>query len=316
MGIYHLHNIYVDSDIDLYGQALSDVSNIVPDVTVKKVPMIAEPYSKKISDGIISEHSKTISWFSCYAGFFLIENGKNISICPNETEATASSKLSYPDIELAGFITGWAMSFLMLQRGFSAIHSSALSFGKNAFLVAGLSGAGKSTISLNLLEQGCRYLTDDISYISPDNNLMVYPGLPVQKLCRDAAEKVTDRTLLSYSDTRKDKFSYVNKNSFMNEPAPLKTLYLLECGNTEELSVKEMFGAEKLGAVIDSLYMKNLFDYTNFPIEEKVRCLKLASMIRVFRITRPRNKDTVNDICGTIKKYEGESYGSDSRSYN
>jgi len=299
MRLYFFHNLIFESEIDLYGfiQPLNTIK-AVPDVTIKIADYPFEELLCKIKAGTYCEHSLTRSWFYCYAGIFIIENGNTILVSPSYDYAKTSNIAI--DTVLSGFITGWAMAFLLYQRGFTGLHSSALTLGNGAILIAGQSGAGKTTISLQLQNKGFKYLTDDITYVSPSDGFIVHPGLPVQKICRDISSNITDKSSLIYADSQKDKYAIINTEHHCQIPQELKFLFFMEKKQVDQLIFQELYGFEKLPIIISALYMKNLYTKTHFPPEEKCRCLKLASTIRVIKIQRPENQDTVTEIIKNI----------------
>jgi hypothetical protein len=295
MDLYYFYNLVIQSDIDLYGLSnYKYTQNTIPDVVVNIIDSLPKDISAKTNKGIVAEHSTNYAWFYCYAGCFIIENGRSIHVYPKE---------GINNNELSGFILGWGLSFIFLEKGYTAIHSSALSFKHGVFLISGQSGVGKSTLSSYLLEHGYKYLTDDITYVSPDTDYVVSSGIPIQKICREDTLKIPQKELLIYTDSKKDKYAYINIKDFEQNPARLKVLFLIEISPNEHLEFIELSGPDKLTAILDSLYMKNMFKYTHFPIEEKIRCLKIASVIKIIKIRRPATRNTINEICKYIQQY-------------
>jgi len=295
MDLYYFYNLVIQSDIELYGlSGYNNSNNRIPDVVVKLKDSLPQDIISKTGKGIVAEHQTNYAWFYCYAGCFIIENGCSIHVYPKD---------GITDNELSGFILGWGLSFIFLEKGYTAIHSSALSFKHGVFLISGQSGVGKSTLSSYLLKHGYKYLTDDITYVSPDTDYVVFPGIPIQKICREAALKISEKELLIYTDSKKDKYAYKNIKDFESNPGRLKVLFLIEISPNDSLEFIELSGPDKLTAVLESLYMKNMFGYTHFPIEEKIRCLKIASAIKVIKIRRPAAGNTIEEICNYIQQY-------------
>ena len=195
----------------------------------------------------------------------------------------------------------------MVQRGKIGSHSTALSFKDHAFLISGISGAGKTTTAISLIERGCKYLSDDIAFTSSADNDIVYPALPMQKLCRDVAENISDDKNLVYIDEYKDKFALIDHKNFDTVPKKLAFFFLLETGNISEIKQKTVTGFEKVTLLLESLYMSPLYRKSSFPANVQSECLKLAGSVQVIRLIRPYNKDTVDKICNTIFKTLEES---------
>lgn len=87
------------------------------------------------------------------------------------------------------FLKATPFGILVLQRGELPLHAAALvpPGGSRALLVAGESGAGKSTTSALLVRMGWTLLNDDISrVVFPDGSPVVCPGFQSLKLNADS----------------------------------------------------------------------------------------------------------------------------------
>lgn len=81
---------------------------------------------------------------------------------------------------------------LIYQKGDMPLHGAALvPPGANyAVIFVGDKGAGKSTLSYALIQQGWQLINDDLSRIGyPDDLPIVYPGRAATRLCEDACER-------------------------------------------------------------------------------------------------------------------------------
>ena len=82
------------------------------------------------------------------------------------------------------------MALVRLQRGELFFHGSALYTGEQAILLCGESGAGKSTVAMELLQRKLGFLADDTVRVHPGNyGDAGGASYPQQKLCRDMALK-------------------------------------------------------------------------------------------------------------------------------
>ena len=244
---------------------------------------------------LISEYSHEFCWFKSKIGYITMQSGHMITVYPEGTPS---------DIELATFILGWGLSFLCYQRDTLGIHCTGLWGNGRAFLICGDSGAGKSTTAFSLLDRGYKFLNDDIAFLSETDAFLLHPGFPVQKMCRNVAETVTDKTRLKYIDEDKDKFAYVNIEHFENTPHPLSFLFCIQIGsNISCPKYREVSGLDKVKTILDNLFMNPLFEDNGFPSSVKFSVLQLSAKIRVVKILRPENQDTVDEISSIIESY-------------
>lgn len=288
MYTYFMYGVGIASDIKLY------------DLNEKECE--TEIRIKRISQGLdedecVRKHVNYIPlkngiWFLNRCGQFYILEGNRIEIFPKE---------GVDDLTLSTFITGWCMAFLFSQRHFSAFHCTALEIDGGCVLVSGDSGAGKSTTAMRLIDRGCRYLADDMAMVSHENDYMVMPAFPVQKMCRDVAEKISDGSLL-YVDVDKDKFARTNTRDFCDEARRLKMIVLLKRAYINEVETRELVGLEKFTALLKALFLDGMFEGPDYPAEEKFRVLQIAGACRVISITRPVVGNTLEQICDIIEE--------------
>lgn len=266
--LYHLEERPVKQDVLVhYGTVSDDIA----------------AYTEK---GLASSMSPNRVWFRNDIGHFVISGGNDILVQPVGEVG---------EEDLASFILGWCIAFLFQQRGVSAIHSSAIEIDDRAVLISGVSGSGKSTIALSLIDAGYRYLADDIAMVDPRTDMMIQPAFPQQKVCRNVAEKM-DSAELFYINEKKDKFAYHNQRDFCDEARKLTTMFLLNRYDGDRVLVEKVTGVEKLNSVLKNLFLLDAYRALGFTVEEKVRCLEIAGKIDIYKISRPREKDTVEEI--------------------
>lgn len=286
---YYIYGIGIHSEIKLYNLAEAPVA---PDVTVHYGPLPKDIITRT-QQGLTSCISLSRIWFRNEIGHFIIRNGNEILVHPLEG---ATEK------DLASFILGWSLSFLFLMRGYSAIHCSAIEIDANrAALISGVSGAGKSTTALSLIDAGHRYLADDIIMVQPSPDMLIYPGFPLQKVCRNIAEQI-DPADLFYINERKDKFAYYNTKDFCGEPRRLTTMIMLNKHEGDTVLTEELTGFAKWNCILQNLFLLDAYKSFDYPPEEKARTLELAGKLTIYKISRPTGKDTVEEIRDIIIK--------------
>lgn len=67
--------------------------------------------------------------------------------------------------DLATYLTGPILGFVLRRRGYLSLHASAVQTGTGATIMAGPHGAGKSTIAAALALRGCPLITDDVLHV-------------------------------------------------------------------------------------------------------------------------------------------------------
>lgn len=285
---YYIYGLGIHTEIKLYQL---DERTVPRDVLIH-YGVVSDDILAYTEKGLTSTMSPTRVWFRNDIGHFVITGGNDILVQP-------IGDVSEDD--LASFILGWCIAFLFQLRGSSAIHSSAIEIDEQAVLISGVSGSGKSTIALSLIDAGYRYLADDIAMVDPRKDMMIQPAFPQQKVCRNVAEQM-DSAKLIYINEKKDKFAYHNLKDFCDEPRQLTTMFMLSRYDGDNVLVEEVTGVAKLNAVLKNLFLLDAYRALGFTVEEKMRCLEIAGKINLYKISRPRDKDTVEEIRDTIIK--------------
>ena len=112
---------------------------------------------------------------------FHIRNGKDICI-----EAYDKTSQNWPAIEL--YLFGSIIGIILAQRDLFALHSNAVLIQNKGILIAGESGAGKSTTAAIFQQKGYKVLCDDIVVIN--EKLCINGEFPKIKLWDDALTKL------------------------------------------------------------------------------------------------------------------------------
>lgn len=292
MHYYCMYGVGFESEFVIYNIAETDC---VPQVSIVRISDgydMGEMQKKNINYKILPNGV----WFANRYGQFFVLDGKRIEVLPAEDA---------DDMILSTFICGWCMAFLFAQRGFSAIHCTALEMKGGCVIISGGSGSGKSTTATELIDRGYRYLCDDIAMVSPANGYMVEPAYPLQKICRDVLEKngVQSTDTMLYVDSEKDKFARTNLDDFCSESREFKTFFLLQKGNVSSVQAEELTGLNKLLKMMSGLFLTEMYAGAELPPNEQFRMLQIAGHVRVVSIVRPENGDTLKEVADIIEKW-------------
>ena len=136
------------------------------------------------------------------------------------------------------FLLGQAMPYAAVLQGVETFHASAVEVDGVVLAIAGASGAGKSSLALNLAVAGARFSADDVVAIAPGGTTVVFPG--------PAIANVRDPALRRRAETGERPFGAIVGRSQESvravilpagSPAPLGALYFIERG-TQHASIQ------------------------------------------------------------------------------
>jgi hypothetical protein len=133
--------------------------------------------------------------------------------------------------DLAVYLSGPVMGFVLRLRGRIALHASAVAIQGEAVLFAGESGAGKSTLAALLALQGWPVITEDIAVLDLGGRRpAVLPGHPNVGLWPDMVEPLfgaADALPPLAEGWAKRGFDLLRAGRFSTRPLPLARVYLL-----------------------------------------------------------------------------------------
>ncbi len=268
-----LFGLTIDSELPLPGLELA-AEGRTPDVFVRRGAF------NKNEPGIVTTE----------IGYFAVR-------CGNEIIFDALPGISQRNIRM--YLLGSAMGLLLHQRGLFPLHANAVAFNGGVLAVAGASGAGKSTLAFWFLQNGLALLGDDVLalQVTPDRALAL-PGLPQVRLWREALNcfGLDSKGLeQSFVDADYDKWDLpVAKSALTSENMPLTAVYVLEDG--EEIGFERLTGAARVSALFDHTYRGDYIDLLSASATHWQAVTRLASLVPVFRLQRPRDLSRLADL--------------------
>lgn len=291
----------------LYGQKiqsdilLPEAVSIEPETQVDVVVELCEPPQwvfERVRGGQVDYLEEQVMWFYLKGlVLFYVENGNHIIIY-RESELIS-------EIALRSYLTGSAMSLAIMQRNYIPIHGGTVAWGGQAIIVSGVSGAGKSTITMELYHQGFTFVADDLSVVQVvEGEAQVYPGFPLQKVCRDVVVKNNLNLLdLVYIDEDRDKFARVLKEGYETKPLPVLCMIELKVSDClDSIEFEVVSGGDKFHQLTRNIYRGEVYQRLKNRPERFLRFVKATERIQMYRITRPKHGDFVEDIVECIKR--------------
>ena len=294
---YRIYGLLVRSDISLPGaMACEPDENVDVTAVLGKIPEFLKG-SREKGYGTWTNNFINAWFFTDGAAEFYIEKGKSVIISPVEN----------PNWDLmSSLFLSAAMSLIMLQRNEAVLHGSCLTANNQAFIVSGDSGAGKSTVSFELMKEPYGFLADDTVRVhAVDGTFVAEPSYPQQKICRDMALRLgLQLEKLRYIDEDRDKFAKMCLDRYVNQALPLKLIVILRKDpEAKEVTCRELLGHDYLTAMVHAFYLQNTYrEITGFPAELMMQLLSMASQVKVYAVCRPEAGNTISQVTGQIRK--------------
>jgi hypothetical protein len=212
---------------------------------------------------------------------------------------------TFPDTKIyaiAHVIETILMAFLVhSDEGITLHGSSAVKEGR-AVVIIGACGSGKSTTAAGLASRGWTPICDDLVPITVDKSLgriIVSPGIPAPSLLPDsfkkfakgseAKEEVQQRPL-------KKRLHKLNQSLFYL-PSPLAAIICLDSDSIPNPIISPITGYERLHILVQH---QSSIQGLDFPQKQLSKLIALQNGIRLYSLTRPRDRDSLDEIVGII----------------
>jgi len=217
---------------------------------------------------------------------------------------TCSPPLTMDD--LAVYLRGPVMGFVLRRRGVMALHASAVAIEGQAVVLCGPSEAGKSTTAAALALRGVPVLSDDITALSEGGaDFQVEPGYPRICLWPDAVHDLLGQpdALPRLTPSWEKCFLPLDGNNarFEAQRKPLGAVYLLapRAAEANAPRIEEMGAREALLELVQNTYMNWLLDRSQRAAEFDALS-KLVTHVPVRRIVPHADPGRIGSLCDLI----------------
>ena len=228
--------------------------------------------------------------FATPSQYFLRIPGIARYLVTNGTEIVVSPDADALPLDVRAYLLGTIFVVLCQQRGLLPLHASAVSSAKGVVAFLGRSGQGKSSLAAHLAGRGFAVVADDVCLIdpAPPGDIMVIPTAPWLKLWRNSLESMgrpADGLERVFSDDDKYRLPLPSGQT----PEPIRTLIFLEDGeiSSPEIRLEEVSAVEAVPLLMNLTHSAYLLQATGQREESFLRCGKVSSQARAYRLKRP-----------------------------
>lgn len=208
--------------------------------------------------------------------------------------------------DAATYLLGPIMGFVLLLRGSTCLHASAVAIGEQAIALVGPAGSGKSTTAAAFAALGYGILAEDVVTLNDrQSTFWVQPGYPCIRLWPHSVEtlyggpnklpKLTPTWDKCFLDLSQDRYT------FHEQPLPLAAVYMLgiRSGDLKAPYVRGISQAQSLMSLVANTYATNLMD-RSMRAREFDLLSRLVSKVPVRRLTPSIKPEYIGRLCDTI----------------
>lgn len=208
-------------------------------------------------------------------------------------------------------LLGPILGSVLRMRGVVSLHACVLEVASRAVVVAGRSGAGKSTVAATLARLGHAVLSDDVAALGRNERgtWIAHPGYPRLRLEPETLQMVgadvdgldtvqtsLPKRYLELSDGRQE-----TPWRFWSDPLPLAAVYVLERdGNVASPGVERLHGPARMETLLGQVRDSSLRLEQATRAAEWEQLARLAGEVEVRRLLCPEGLDSVSSTCQAL----------------
>ena len=196
-----------------------------------------------------------------------------------------------------------AMAAAISLQGYPILHGSSMVCNGNAFVISGISGAGKSSLTTALAAEGVALHSDDISVVDMDATMpRVAPGYPRLKIDTTLPQylSLNDATLLPVVTTEADlseKWISADElpGGFHPDSAPLSGIFVLleRLPDQDTPSVTRLSPMAGTLALTEHIYGREWLNPPDF--QHLQFCRQLAESLPIYQVSMPDNLSKLSE---------------------
>lgn len=218
--------------------------------------------------------------------------------------ATWPDTLSLEDT--ATYLLGPVLGFVLLLRGITCLHASAIAIEDRAIGLLGPAGAGKSTTAAAFAKLGYPVLSDDLVPLRDEGNIFtVLPGYPWLRLWPTSVEMLYGSPdvlpLLTPNWDKRYLDTTASGYQFCSRPLPLAAIYILgeRCDHRAAPFIESVTARAGLISMVANTYANRLLD-KKMRAQEFCFLSKLVTCVPIRRVTPHADPAYLARLCDTI----------------
>jgi hypothetical protein len=238
--------------------------------------------------------------------FFRYGDGTTFDVAPGVRPAAIRAVIAPGQTleDLTAYLYGPVLGFILRTWGRLALHASSVRVGDTAVLLAGDSGAGKSTTAAALAARGLPVLSDDLTAITDDDDghPVAWPAFDHLRLWADAERVVLGSTgsLERITPTWDKRRFPLAKDEFVAGPCRVGAIVVL--GPRASRSGVEVGLVEPARAVLTLATLT----YANYLLDTSMRAVELTQLgalvrrVPVYSVAASSDASGIDDLCEAI----------------
>ncbi len=207
---------------------------------------------------------------------YYIQNGDTITIAPNEAA-------SQEDIRV--FLLTSVIAQLLHQRGAFILHGSAALIQDKAVLFLGPTIVGKTSLALELYQQGYPIVSDELCAIRMEmGKAVILPGIPRLTVWKDTLERAGEDPA-AYTAIRQgiNKYSYPIKETFLDKATEISAIIIMSSNNMRDITFKTVSGAKKFKLIMQNVFQLDSKAYGSYKEKNYMHTVGIVNCAQIYQ---------------------------------
>jgi hypothetical protein len=306
--VNRIHGLVIQASVALPGLRRADAE--CADIDLELVDHIAGPAvaRHRYRSGTPDDPTSRVEIFDTGDGhtYFKYGDGTTFDVVHDGRPATIRAVIAPGQTleDLTAYLYGPVLGFILRAWGRLALHASCVRIGDSALLLAGDSGAGKSTTAAALAARGYQVLSDDLTALTMDDggHPLAWPSFDHLRLWPDAERIVLgaagrlDRITPTWDKRR---FPLCG-DDFVDEPCPVGTIVVLEPRTEHRRTAVRAIAPPRAVVTLATL------TYANYLLDTPMRATELAQLgalvrdVPVISVAASNDPDALGELCETV----------------
>ena len=208
-------------------------------------------------------------------------------------------------------LLGSVLSYWLERRGIPVLHASAVSVGDHAVAFLGTNKAGKSSLSVSLMQRGYPLLSDDLVGLQiTDSGIEARPGFPSMRMWPDLAQHVVGERWAQLPlahprfEKRRTPVGPEGFGQFIDRTQPIACLYLPErvsdAGASSQIRIEAVRPGEAIFEFLRESFLPRLTQAAGFAPDRLKVFSMLTGKVPVRRLIYPTGFEHLTEVSANI----------------
>jgi len=208
-------------------------------------------------------------------------------------------------------LLGSVLSFWLERQGIPVLHASAVSLGDRSVAFLGTNKAGKSSLSVSLMQRGYPLLSDDLVGLHvTGSGIEARPGFPSMRMWPDLAQHVAGEHWAQLPlahprfEKRRTAVGPEGFGQFIDQPQPIACIYLPErlsdAGDSSPIRMEAVSAGEAIFEFLRESFLPHLTQAAGFAPGRLQIFSMLTEQVPVRRLTYPAGFEHLPKVSAKI----------------